>query len=144
MIPLRHVRQHNGYVMTWLLCSSAPKLKEAVEVGGQDVWVETDHEWIRVHNEPRTSTYVPEKSQDGPNVEALSCYRRTECYHTVGGAMSSQTIGSGWSNDFTRILGSTKSQVHEDDWHSSLHAQLGEASWTGWTRPMPMPATGQS
>ena len=110
--------------MAWHLISFAKQLNEAMKVDGQDVWVETDHEWIRVHNEPRRNAYVPEQGTDGPMARELALYRRSECF----------PVGSGRSRDFARSLGSTTHQVVEDDWQEAQHAQLGEVLWTGLTR----------
>ena len=111
---MRHVRPHCGYVMVWHLISSAKQIADAQQVGSPDVWIDTGAEWIRVHNEPRTSAFVPTQGKDGPDVKDLALYRRTELWSQDGNSSDHKTV--------------------EDDWTEALYAKLGEKSWTGLTR----------
>ena len=38
-----------------------------------DYWIREGHLWKRVHTQPRTTLYVPERSDDGPDIEQLIC-----------------------------------------------------------------------
>ena len=65
------------HVYAWLLVSAAHLIQGKVKPGEDEGWLETEHEWIRVHNQPRMHAYIPEH-----DTALLMDFRRTECFST--------------------------------------------------------------
>ena len=75
-----------------------------------DYWIREGHLWKRVHIQPRTDLYVPQQTQDGPDVTKLIPERTTMVKPTSG--------GRGYRID--------------DDWTTKTRATLN-IPWTGST-----------
>ena len=75
-----------------------------------DYWIREGHLWKRVHIQPRTDLYVPQQTQDGPDVTKLIPERTTMVKPTSG--------GRGYRID--------------DDWTTKTRATLS-TTWTGST-----------
>ena len=75
-----------------------------------DYWIREGHLWKRVHIQPRTTLYVPEQSDDGPNTERLTSERTT--------MVSPTEQARGWRID--------------DNWKESGARPL-DRQWTGST-----------
>ena len=75
-----------------------------------DYWIREGHLWKRVHIQPRTTLYVPEQSDDGPNIERLTSERTT--------MVSPTEQARGWRID--------------DNWKESGARPL-DRQWTGST-----------
>jgi hypothetical protein len=76
----------------------------------EDHWIREGHLWKRVHIRPRTELYIPQQTQDGPDVTKLNPERTT---------MVRPTSGARWY----RI---------DDDWTTKRQATLS-VPWTGST-----------
>ena len=54
---------------------------------GGDYWYREGPYWKRVHVQPRTAYYIPEQTDDGPDISKLSAYRLTKIRPTAGGSI---------------------------------------------------------
>ena len=102
--------------------------------GEDDFWLETEHEWIRVHNQPRMHAYFPEQ-----DTALLMDFRRTECFSTEPArAMSShwevKEVAAGAMPSHASLMHSAPEAVWEDDWRVEQSVQLGDTPWIGLTR----------
>ena len=102
--------------------------------GEDDCWLETEHEWIRVHNQPRMHAYVPEH-----DTALLMDFRRTECFSTEPvGAVTPygevKEVATGAVTPCASFLRSAPEAVWEDDWRVEQSVQLGDTPWIGLTR----------
>ena len=88
--------------------TSIPRPKEVSAT--EDYWIREGHLWKRVHIKPRTELYIPQQTQDGPDVTKLIPERTT---------MVRPTSGARWY----RI---------DDDWTTKRQATLN-VPWTGST-----------
>ena len=88
--------------------TSIPRPKEVSAT--EDYWIREGHLWKRVHIKPRTELYIPQQTQDGPDVTKLIPERTT---------MVRPTSGARWH----RI---------DDDWTTKRQATLN-VPWTGST-----------
>ena len=88
--------------------TSIPRPKEVSAT--EDYWIREGHLWKRVHRKPRTELYIPQQTQDGPDVTKLNPERTT---------MVRPTSGARWY----RI---------DDDWTTKRQATLN-VPWTGST-----------
>ena len=77
-----------------------------------DYWIREGHLWKRVHIQPRTTLYVPERTTDGPNVDNLLPARRTRIIPTK--------------------QDQTGPTVHEDNWQAAGNQQTN-TEWTDST-----------
>ena len=93
-------------------------------------WVETENEWIRIDNTPRTCAFVPADAESGttfPQSVLLLDYRRTEMREDVdaeGEVTSSQSA----------LSQLTPERVVEDRRRTEGHTRLGNVKWAGLTR----------
>ena len=77
---------------------------------GVDYWYREGPYWKRVHVRPRTSYYIPEQTDDGPDVSKLSTYRLTKIQPAAGGNI--KVVQNEWTTE--------QSKTHD-------------TPWTGWT-----------
>ena len=75
-----------------------------------DYWVKEGHMWKRVHVQPRMDLYIPQQTDDGPDVAKLTQHRTSIVKPTSG----------------------TRGNAIEDDWTTKRRATL-EFEWTGST-----------
>ena len=75
-----------------------------------DYWVKEGHMWKRVHVQPRMDLYIPQQTDDGPDVTKLTQHRTSIVRPTNG----------------------TRGNAIEDDWTTKRRATL-EFEWTGST-----------
>ena len=75
-----------------------------------DYWVKQGHMWKRVHVQPRMDLYIPQQTDDGPDVTRLTQHRTSIVRPTSG----------------------TRGNAIEDDWTTKRRATL-EFEWTGST-----------
>ena len=80
-------------------------------VATSDYWVREGHFWKRAHIQPRTTFYIPERTDDGPDISKLKAWRQT----------------------FTTAVGNKhKGNRYEDDWTEKPNKALNY-EWTGST-----------
>ena len=108
---------------------------------GGDYWYREGPYWKRVHVQPRTSYFIPEQTDDGPDVSKFSTYRLTKIQPAAGGNMkvvqdewtteqskTHDTPGTGWTNfeeehNWSQTMkNSNREERHEQHKHqNSLH-----------------------
>ena len=107
--PLTEVRP-TGQAMTTTqpYQTAIPHPKEVSPT--QDYWIKESPYWKRVHVQPRRDMYIPQQTDDGPDVTRLTTWRQTMVKPTSG-------------NRGYRI---------DDDWTTKRKATL-DIEWTGST-----------
>ena len=89
--------------------TGASQCPHIAEGDGEDYWVQTGTQWIRIHQIPRSSLFTPSGTVEGPKTTTLTSQRST-------------------------IMEGT-GEVLEDNWHdpNDAHRAIAGPSWVGRT-----------
>ena len=77
---------------------------------GGDYWYREGPYWKRAHVQPRTAYYIPEQTDDGPDISKLSTYRLTKIQPAAGGSI----------------------KLVQDEW-TTEQSKTHNTPWTSWT-----------
>ena len=103
---MRHTTKQPPYDPTATGSTSLPHPRSVPPTA--DYWIKEGHSWKRIHVKPRHDLYIPQQTDDGPDVTRLTTERTT---------IVRPTSGARWYR-----IG--------DDWTAQRQATLNQ-EWTG-------------